>query len=104
MEQGRIQRWIERIVRHVKKVNDLQGDNCYREGSTEEPIENRKARRQEKARRNHWNSENHRNRRLIEALLVMLEARVLYRRCPSTTHHFRGLGGRPDFVRTGSFP
>jgi hypothetical protein len=39
MEQGRIQRWIERIVRHVKKVNDLQGDNCYREGSTEEPIE-----------------------------------------------------------------
>ena len=49
MEQGRIQRWIERIVRHVKKVNDLQGDNCYREGSTEEPIENRKARRQERA-------------------------------------------------------
>jgi hypothetical protein len=53
MEQGRIQRWIERIVRHVKKVNDLQGDNRYREGSTEEPIENRKARRQERARRNH---------------------------------------------------
>jgi len=43
LEQDRIQRWIERIVQHVKKVNYLLGDNCYREGSMEELIESRKA-------------------------------------------------------------
>jgi hypothetical protein len=53
LEQGRIQRWIERIIRHVKQVNDLLGDNNYREGSTEEPINGRKARWAEQARRNY---------------------------------------------------
>jgi hypothetical protein len=53
LEQGRIQRWIERIVRHIQKVNDLHGDNNYREGSTEELITSRKARWAERARRNY---------------------------------------------------
>jgi transposase len=53
LEQGRIQRWIERIVRHVRQVNDLYGDNNYREGSTEESVDSRKARWQARARRNY---------------------------------------------------
>ena len=53
LEQGRIQRWIERIVRHVKQVNDLHGDNNYREGSTEESVDSRKARWEARARRNY---------------------------------------------------
>ena len=53
LEQGRIQQWIERIIRHVKLVNDLHRDNNYREGSTEEPIDSRKARWAEQARRNY---------------------------------------------------
>jgi hypothetical protein len=53
LEQGRIQRWIERIVQHVQKINELLGDNNYREGSTEEPIDSRKARWGERARRNY---------------------------------------------------
>jgi len=53
MKQERIQRWIERIVRHVQKVNELQGGNNYREGSTEEPIQGTKKRQAERARRNY---------------------------------------------------
>jgi hypothetical protein len=53
LEQGRIQRWSEHIVQHVKKVNDLLGDNNYQEGSTEEPIDSRKARWAERACRNY---------------------------------------------------
>lgn len=33
LEQGRIQRWIERIVRHIEKVLELDGGNLYREGA-----------------------------------------------------------------------
>jgi hypothetical protein len=53
LEQGRIQRWIERIMRHVKQINDLSGDNNYREGSSKESIDSRKARREARARRNY---------------------------------------------------
>ena len=37
LEQWRIQAWIERIVRHIQKVIDLEGGNEYREGATEAP-------------------------------------------------------------------
>jgi hypothetical protein len=53
MKQERIQRWIERIVRHVKQVNELHGGNNYREGSTDEPIHGIKKRQAERARRHY---------------------------------------------------
>jgi hypothetical protein len=53
MEQERIQRWIERIVRHIQKVIELEGDNNYREGVMDEPINDVKKRAAERARRNY---------------------------------------------------
>ena len=53
LEQGRIQRWIERIIRHIKEVIRLEGGNEYREGSTDIPFSSRKARENEMARRNY---------------------------------------------------
>jgi transposase len=53
MEQGRIQRWIERIIRHVQQVYELEGGNNYREGTTDEEIRGRKTRQAERARRNY---------------------------------------------------
>jgi hypothetical protein len=40
-------------VRHIQKVNDLHGDNNYRDGSTEEPITSKTARYAERALRNY---------------------------------------------------
>jgi hypothetical protein len=35
IEQGCIQRWMERIVRHIQKIIELHRGNEYREGATE---------------------------------------------------------------------
>jgi len=35
LEQWRIQAWIERIVRHIEKVIELEGGNKYRVGAIE---------------------------------------------------------------------
>ena len=35
LTQTRIQHWIERMPRHIKKVIELKGGNEYREGATE---------------------------------------------------------------------
>lgn len=32
LAQDRIQKWIERIPRHIERVIELEGGNCYREG------------------------------------------------------------------------
>ena len=32
LEQARIQAWIERILYHIRKIIELDGDNKYREG------------------------------------------------------------------------
>ena len=53
MEQERIQCWIEQIVRHIQKVIELEGDNNYREGVMDEPINGAKKRAAERARRNY---------------------------------------------------
>ena len=36
LDQDRIRAWIERIMRHIDKVIELEGDNKYREGAKEE--------------------------------------------------------------------
>jgi hypothetical protein len=36
MSQERIQRWIQRIIRHIQMVILLEGDNKYKEGPFEE--------------------------------------------------------------------
>ena len=53
MEQERIQHWIERIVRHIQKVIELEGDNNYREGVIDEPINGAKKRAAERVCRNY---------------------------------------------------
>jgi hypothetical protein len=53
MEQERIQRWIERIVQHIQKVIELEGNNNYREGVADEPVDGAKKRAAERARRNY---------------------------------------------------
>ena len=39
LEQSRIQRWIQRIIRHIREVIRLEGGNEYREGSEEKEID-----------------------------------------------------------------
>lgn len=41
IEQGRIQRWIERIPRHIQEIIRLEGGNEYHEGSTDNPLTGR---------------------------------------------------------------
>jgi transposase len=45
MEQKRIQAWIERIPRHIKKVIKLNGGNEYREGRKRPKTRNKQARK-----------------------------------------------------------
>jgi hypothetical protein len=35
LEQWQIQKWIERIPRHIQQIIELEGDNNYREGKTD---------------------------------------------------------------------
>ena len=44
LQQERIQRWIERIMRHIKEVIRLEGGNEYREGAEDTVDRPRKAR------------------------------------------------------------
>ena len=39
LEQARIQRWIRRIIRHVREVVRLEGGNDYREGSMDSEVD-----------------------------------------------------------------
>jgi transposase len=39
LDQPRIQRWIRRIVRHIREVIELEGGNGYREGGEDTPID-----------------------------------------------------------------
>lgn len=41
MDQVRIQRWIERIPRHIQQIIKLEGGNEYHEGATDEPLTGR---------------------------------------------------------------
>ena len=36
LEQWQIQQWIECIPRHIQQIIELEGDNNYREGKTDE--------------------------------------------------------------------
>jgi transposase len=39
LDQSRIQRWIKRIVRHIRLVIELEGGNGYREGSEDSKVD-----------------------------------------------------------------
>ena len=39
LEQWRIQRWVKRIIRHIREVIRLEGGNDYREGSMDSEVD-----------------------------------------------------------------